>query len=114
MASGPESMGSVRMMPNGPGAAAVLAAGMGCFAMGVLSVLEDKLPALARLLNIYRPTGPLSGLSTAVIVVWVASWTVLYSCWKRRNVNLGRAVTIAIGLLAAGALLTFPPIDDLF
>jgi hypothetical protein len=108
------SSGSAMRMPNGPGAAAVLAAGIGCFAMGVLSVLEDKFPALSRLLTVCRPTGPLSGLSTTVIVVWVVAWAVLYFFWKRRNVDLGRAVTVALVLLAVGALLTFPPIGDLF
>ena len=79
---------SARMMPNGPGAAAVLAAGIGCFAMGAVSVVADKLPALARLLNIYRPTGPLSGVSTVAIVVWLAAWAVLHYYWKRAQRRL--------------------------
>jgi hypothetical protein len=114
MASQPQSSSSTMMMPNGAGAAAVLAAGTACCAMGVLSVLEDKFPALARLLIIYRPTGPLSGLSTVVIVVWVAVWAVLHSYWKRRNIDLGGVVPLSLVLLAAGVLLTFPPIGDLF
>jgi hypothetical protein len=113
MASEPASNVSVMMMPNGPGAAAVLAAGIGCFAMGAVSVLTDKLPALARVLNIYRPTGPLSGVSTVTIAVWLAAWAVLHYYWRRRNVELGRATGIALLLLACGVLLTFPPIGDL-
>ena len=105
---------SARMMPNGPGAAAVLAASIGCFAMGVISVVADKLPALARMLNVYRPTGPLSGVSTASIVVWLASWAILHSYWKRRNIDLGLTNRIAFLLLACGVLLTFPPVGDLF
>jgi hypothetical protein len=114
MTSQLESSGSPMMMPNGAGAAAVLAAGIASFAMGVLSVLEDKFTELARLLIIYRPTGPLSGLSTVVIVVWIGTWLLLSYRWKGRNVHLGRTVTIALILLAVGVLLTFPPIGDLF
>jgi hypothetical protein len=114
MASKPSSSVSAMMMPNGPGAAAVLAAGIGCFAMGAVSVAADKLPALARLLNLYKPAGPLSGVSTVAIVVWVAAWAVLHYYWQRRNVELGRATGIAFLLLACGLLLTFPPIGDLF
>ncbi len=114
MASEPSSDVSVRMMPNGPGAAAVLAAGIGCFALGAVSVLADKAPALARVLNLYRPTGPLSGVSTTAIVVWLAAWAVLHYYWQRRSVELGRTNGIAFLLLACGVLLTFPPIGDLF
>jgi hypothetical protein len=114
MASAPANNPSVMTMMNGPGAAAVLAAGIGCAAMGALSVLADKLPPLARMLNIYRPTGPLSGVSTAAILVWVAAWALLHYCWRKRNVKLGRINGIAFLLLVCGMLLTFPPIGDLF
>jgi hypothetical protein len=105
---------SAMLTPNGPGAAAVLAASVGCFAMGVFSVAADKLPALARLLNFYAPTGPLSGVSTATIVVWLTAWAVLHYHWQRRNVDLARTNRIAFLLLACGVLLTFPPVGDLF
>ena len=48
MASEATSSVAVKLMPSGPGAAAVLAAGIGCFALGVISVLADKLPAFSR------------------------------------------------------------------
>jgi hypothetical protein len=101
-------------LPNGPGAAAVLAAGIGCFAMGAVSVLADKLPGLARMLNIYSPTGPLSGVSTAAMLVWLAAWALFHYCWRKRSVELRRINGIAFLLLACGLLLTFPPIGDLF
>ena len=114
MANEPRGSVSAMMMPNGPGAAAVLAAGIGCFALGVVSILADKVAAVARVLNLYRPTGPLSGVSTLAIVVWLVSWAVLHYYWQRRNVDLGRTIGIALLLLAGGLLLTFPPIGDLF
>jgi hypothetical protein len=113
MATEPASSVSARMMPNGPGAAAVMAAGIGCLAIGVVSVAADKMPALARLLNFYKPTGPLSGVSTVAIVVWLATWAVLHYYWKSRNVDLARVVTTALVLLGVGVLLTFPPVGDL-
>jgi hypothetical protein len=114
MAREPVSTVSAKLLPNGFGAAAVLAAGVGCFAIGAVSVVADKVPALARMLNFYKPTGPLSGVSTVAIVAWVATWGVLHFLWRRRNVGSGRIVAIALVLLAGGVLLTFPLIGDLF
>jgi hypothetical protein len=100
--------------PNGAGAAAVLAAGIGCFVVGAISVLADKVPALARSLLFYRPTGPLSGVSALAIVVWLGVWAFLQYRWQRRVLNLRWTNGIAFVLLACGLLLTFPPIGDLF
>lgn len=113
MAGDQASSVAARRMPNGPGAAAVLAAGVGCFTLGVVSVLADNLPPLARGLSFYRPTGPLSGVSTVSIVVWLASWTVLHYVWRRQDMNLRWTNGIAFLLLLCGVLLTFPPIGDL-
>jgi hypothetical protein len=105
---------STMMTPNGPGAAVVLAAGIGCFALGAISVLADKVPALARSLSFYPPTGPLSGVSTVSIVVWLGAWAFLQYRWQRRMLNLRWTNGIAFVLLACGLLLTFPPIGHLF
>ncbi|MGA8742185.1 MAG: hypothetical protein WB561_13455 [Terracidiphilus sp.] len=113
MASEATSSVAVKLMPSGPGAAAVLAAGIGCFALGVISVLADKLPAFSRVLNVYKPTGPLSGVSTAAIVTWLVAWAMLHYRWQGRSVDLGRVSGIALLLLACGVLLTFPPVGDL-
>lgn len=58
-------------IPNGPGAAAILAAGIGCAAVGVLAFAGDASPAIGKLLNIYNPTGTLSGVTTLAIIVWL-------------------------------------------
>jgi len=104
---------SAKMTPNGPGAAAILAAGVGCFSMGLVSVVADKVGPLARLLIFYRPTGPLSGVSTLSILVWLGAWGTLHHYWNGRNVELRRWVTVSVVLLAVGILLTFPPLADL-
>jgi len=104
---------AARLPPNGPGAAAVLAAGIGCCAMGVISLAADKARPLAILLNVYSPSGPLSGVSTLAVFTWLASWALLHYFWRGRNVDLRRIVTVSFALLAAGILLTFPPFADL-
>lgn len=104
---------AARMMPNGPGAAAVLAAGIGSFAMGIIAFAADKAKVLASLLNVYHPTGPLSGVSTLAIVVWLVAWVALHNFWRGRDVDLRRVIVVSLVLLAAGILLTFPPFADL-
>ena len=101
------------MMPNGSGAAAILAAGIGSFALAVLAVAGDKLPVVKASLNFYKPTGPLSGVSTVAILIWIASWGMMEWRWRNRRVALRNISVIALVLLFLGLLLTFPPIVDL-
>ena len=100
--------------PNGFGAAAILAAAVGCFALGVLTVAGDASKSFARHLILYRPTGPLSGVTTAAIVIWLLTWAVLSRRWTSRNVALRPVLTVTFVLFAASLLLTFPPVIDLF
>ncbi|HZZ39845.1 MAG TPA: hypothetical protein VFE06_11990 [Acidobacteriaceae bacterium] len=98
---------------NGPGAAALLAAAIGGFILGVLALTGDAFPSLARALTFWRPTGPLSGVTDIAIIVWLASWLVLSRLWVRRNLNLHRISLLAALLFIVGLLLTFPPFMDL-
>ena len=98
---------------NGPAAAAILAAGMGCFILGILAVAGDGSKHLATLLTFYKPTGPLSGVSTVAIIVWLVAWLVLARLWKTKAVALAKVNTAAFVLLGIGLLLTFPPFADL-
>ncbi len=101
-------------IPNGFGAAAVLAAGIGCFSLGVLTIAGDASKSFARHLIFYRPTGPLSGVTTASIAIWLLAWVVLSIRWRSRDVPLRPVLTVAFVLLGASLLLTFPPIIELF
>jgi hypothetical protein len=101
-------------IPNGAGAAAILSAGIGAGALGVVAVAADKIAEISSLLKFYAPTGPLSGVTTVAIVVWLAAWLVLDMRWRRRDVALSRINVAAFMLLALGLLLTFPPVGDLF
>ena len=101
-------------LPNGFGAAAILAAGIGCFSLGVLTVAGDASKSFARHLIFYRPTGPLSGVTTTAIVIWLLTWALLSHRWNARSVALRPILTVAFLLLGAALLLTFPPVIDLF
>ena len=101
-------------LPNGPGAAAVLAAGIGSFALGLLDVVTDKTPAIKSWMNFSNPTGPLSGVTTITVIVWLAAWAILNLRWRSREVRFTLVSGVALALLVLGMLLTFPPIGDLF
>ncbi len=111
--SGEEMAGVRTPLANGPACAAIVAAGAGCFAMGVLAVAGDASKRVAGLLNFYTPSGPLSGVSTMAVMVWLAVWMVLARLWHGKTVAMGRANAAAFLLLAVGLLLTFPPVGDL-
>jgi hypothetical protein len=53
------SQTDVDRIPNGPGAAAILAAGIGCAAMGILAFAGDASDRIGKALNFYR-SGPCS------------------------------------------------------
>jgi hypothetical protein len=98
---------------NGPGAAAILAAGIGCFMVAIFAIVADKSASIKSLMIFYKPTGPLSGVTTSAILVWLISWAILELRWRRRAISPGRVSTAALVLLVLSLLLTFPPIADL-
>lgn len=100
-------------LPNGPAAAAILAAGIGCGTLGILAFTADAAPAIGRALNIYNPTGTLSGVTTGAIVVWLVAWFALNRLWQARAVAMSAINAGAFALLVVGLLLTCPPIMDL-
>ena len=101
-------------LSTGSGAAAILAAGIGVFLVAILAIAADRILAIKSLMIFYKPTGPLSGVTTCAIVGWLAAWAILEKLWRRRSVALGPVNAVAFLLLVLGLLLTFPPIADLF
>jgi hypothetical protein len=99
---------------NGFGSAAILAAGIGVFVLAVLAIAADKAASLKQLMVFYKPTGPLSGVTTTAILVWLVVWAILNARWRGRSVALARVNTAAFILLGLSLLLTFPPFVDLF
>jgi hypothetical protein len=105
---------SPAVTPNGFGAAAVLSAGLGASALAMVAIVADRVPALGRVLAFYRPTGPLSGVTTIGIAIWLAVWVFLHSRWRSRNVAVGPLAAASLVLLVLSMVLTFPPVADLF
>ncbi len=105
---------NVRNFPNGGGAAAILAAGIGSFMISVFAILGDQSAFFKKLFVFYKPTGPLSGVTTCAIVVWLLAWLILHRRWHDRMLTMKPISNAALILLILGLLLTFPPIADLF
>jgi hypothetical protein len=103
----------VENIPNGAGAAAILAAGIGCAAMGVLAFAGDASDVIGKFLNFYNPTGTLSGVTTLAILTWLVSWVALNRLWAHSDVAIAKINALAFILLLIGFLLTFPPFMDL-
>lgn len=99
---------------NGAGAAAVVAAGIGALAIAILGIAGDHVPGFGKMMIFYGPTGPLSGVTTTGIVMWLASWGLLDWRWRKKTVSMGAISKVAVALLLAGLLLTFPPLANLF
>ena len=102
----------VPAIPSGSGAAALLSAAIGCFALGILAVVGDKSVAVRNSLNFYKPTGPLSGVTTSAIFIWLVVWGILEWRWGKKTIAVGRVTAIALALLGLSFLLTFPPVVD--
>ena len=107
------SSSEIDTTPNGPGAAAILAAGIGCAAVGILAFAGDASGAIGKLLNFYNPTGTLSGVTSVAIIIWLVSWFALNRLWRTQTVPMAKINVAAFALLAVGFLLTFPPFMDL-
>jgi hypothetical protein len=107
------SSGTAPTIPNGSGAAAMLAAAIGCFVLAIVALAGDKSVPIKNSLNLYKPTGPLSGVTTVAIVVWFLAWGFLEWRWGKRAVAMNRINRVSLVLLVLSILLTFPPIVDL-
>lgn len=98
----------------GPAAAALVAAGIGSFAFGLMICATEALPAFKKWANWYSPVGPLSGKSGMAVIIWLAAWALLHVLWRDRSPVMNRVVTVSFVLVALGFLGSFPPIFDLF
>jgi hypothetical protein len=99
--------------PDGPAAAAVLAAGIGVFALGLLTVLSEASTGMHDWLESWdfdQGVGPLAGKTIVAVIVWVVSWIVLAIALRGREVSLKVWFWVALVLGALGFLGTFPPV----
>src|SRR5947209_1193481 len=78
--------------PNGPPAAAILAAGVGVVALALIDLLAKTVAPFDALLSWYPPTGDLSGISSLSVLVWLGVWAGLSRAWKACSVDSGRVL----------------------
>lgn len=100
--------------PNGEAMATIVAAGIGVFALGLLVVLVEMFPGFKTFLAFNTGVGPLSGKTIGAVAIWLVSWAVLLVMWKDKTVDFAKTRSVGLGLLAAGILLTFPLIYQMF
>jgi hypothetical protein len=100
--------------PAGPAAAVVLGAGLGCFTLGLLSVLTAASSTASDDLTLSNRVGDVSGISTAAAAVFFVAWAALTVAWRRADPPLLRVAGVSALLLAFGLLGTFPPFFNLF
>jgi hypothetical protein len=98
-------------VPNGAALAAVLAAGIGAFALGVLVILNEA--GVFSAPSLYAPTGGLSGRSALSVIAWLAAWGILHARWRKRDVAARRVLLWVVVLVALAVALTFPPLWEL-
>jgi hypothetical protein len=98
---------------NGLVAAAMLAAGIGCFFLGLTTSLAQGSKTIGGLLNFYNPVGPLAGKTIGAVVAWLVAWAFLAGKWKDQSADFGKIYKVTLILVALGWLGTFPPFFDL-
>jgi hypothetical protein len=109
--------------PNGPPAAAFLAAGIGALVLGLTVTLAEAFPPaegqvafwdFSTRFGIGSGVGPLSGKVIVGTLAYVVSFIGFGVAWRGREVNLRTVLIVSGILLALGFALTFPPIFEAF
>jgi hypothetical protein len=98
----------------GKALAALVAAGIGCAVLGVLTTLAELSPGLKSVLNVYDPVGPLSGKTTVAVIVWLITWYALARRWHARPPVMTSALVATFVLIGVGFVGTFPLFFELF
>jgi hypothetical protein len=102
--------------PNGPAAAALLAAGIGSATLGLSTLIYElnDTSAFAKSMTWVKPVGGLSGKSSLGILAFLVSWAILAYVFKGKETKFGQIAAIALALLIVGLIGTFPPFWHLF
>ena len=102
-------------IPNGAAWAAILAAGIGCAAVGFFIDLAEGSKFFFDALKFYEPVGNLSGKTILGIVVWLIAWAILHARWKNREIaSPGKITAITLILIILALIATFPSFFLLF
>lgn len=100
--------------PEGPIAAAILAAGVGSLALGILTTLSEASESVHDALELNSDVGPLSGKTVFAVIIWLVAWAVLHLVLRDRTYETRRAVATSLVLIGLGVVGTFPPFFQAF
>jgi hypothetical protein len=114
--------------PNGPVAAAFLAAGVASFVMGIGVILGAASATINDAIGVDfsaflqfdknfglgSGVGPLSGKLGLAVIAFVVSWVVFHLWLRGKEVNFRNFFIASLVLVGLGFALTFPPIFVLF
>jgi hypothetical protein len=100
--------------PEGPIAAAILAAGVGALSLGVVTTLVEASASVKKALTLSTTVGPLSGKVAITIGVWIIAWIVLHLVYRTKPYETGRALAISLVLIGLGVVGTFPTFFQMF
>jgi hypothetical protein len=97
-----------------PISAAIIAGGVGTFALGLLTTLAEVSARFKEAIVLNDRVGPLSGKTTFAVAIWLVAWGILHFALRGRSFQVAKALPIAVVLIVLGLLGTFPPIFELF
>ncbi len=113
-------MNHAETKPNGPVAAAFLAAGLASLTLGLMVVLAEASVDIKNALDFSKNyglgsgVGPLSGKVAVATIVYVVTWVAMHFAVRGRELPWTRVFLATLLLVGLGFLLTFPPIFLLF
>ena len=100
--------------PVGPVSAAIIAGGIGCLVMGILTTVAEASESFADKLALRDSVGPLSGKTTFTVAAWLVAWAVLHMVMRNSRYESRKALTVCLVLIALGVLGTFPTFFQVF
>ena len=100
--------------PNGPAAAALLAAGIGSLMLGILTVLNEASQGIHDFLELDTGVGALSGKTAFAVAAYIIAWVILAPAMWRRSLAWTPVLTLSALLIAGGFVGTFPEFFKLF
>ena len=103
--------------PDGPGAAAMLASGIGILVLGFLTTVGVISTGVHDFLAKWewgQGVGPLAGKTTLASLAFFASWGGLHMAWRDKDVDIKKVFMIGLILGLLGAVGTFPTFFEAF
>lgn len=104
----PEMHVPIRSVPDGASLAAVMAAGIGAFAMGFFVIIHEA--GIYSAPSLHAGAGGLSGRSTFAVITWLLAWAFLHRRWKASGPDGATVLRWTLVLAGLGVVLCFPPV----